>query len=346
MTVQSTIALAQAHVDGGRPGDALRILAPHLASAPNDVDALVLSSNAYLDSGDSESAIATARQAAALSPHDEVPLLRLSSALGASGRWQDALATGRAAVELAPTDWVSVANLAQLMLGAGQAGTKATELAMEAVRLAPEQPGAHNLAGMVALERRKWSDAARSFQEALRLSPGSVEAQHNLSLVALHRGNAGGAAATMIDQLAQNPNDRQAMLALRASAVKGLQIVHFFIWGAAIIGWAPFNTSAGRRLDLDPAVFEVLRIALPIVLTMAVLMYVAWVRGQAGGQFVRFLTSVPSMDRWLVAWAAILVVAYLMIVACAFVSSAVASTLFGASIFVGAAGALISYRRT
>lgn len=346
MNREQSLALSEAHLDGGRPADALTIISGVIASTPDDTDAIGLYVRAQLELENWDAALTSSQRLVNLAPDETGPLILLSLAYAGTERWSESIAAARTVIRLDPHAWQGFTLLTHLQVNATEITDETFELAHEAIRLAPDVAEPQVELGNVWLAKRKWSKADDSYRAALRIEPGNLEARNNLALVASHRGDAGSSAATFVEMLTQNPRSEIALLNLRQTAARGLQILHLMIWGAAILGWSPLNSTVRRLLgDYAVAIAGPLRVVLAIVASLAIVLYLLWVRRRAGAQFSTFVRSIPAVDRLLVVWAAILVPAYLMVVAVPFTPVGWAGALYGATFVTLAAGTIVSHRR-
>jgi len=346
MALDDSLALAEAHLDGGRPRDALRSISVALASTPDDTQAMGLFVRAQLELENWAAALAAAQRLVTLAPDETGPLILLALSYAGTANWTDALSAGRTVITLDPHAWQGFTLLAHLQVNAKTVTDETFELAREAIRLAPDLAEPHVELGNVWLAKRKWAKAEDCYRTALRIDPSDLEARNNLALVASRRGDAGSSAAALIEMLAENPQSEVALFNLRQVAARGLQILHLTIWGTAIIGWSPLNSTVGRLLgDNATVIAGPLRAILAVAVTVAIALYVLWVRSRAGAQFPIFLRSIPALDRPLVVWAVILVPAYLLVVAVPFAPIGWAGALYGSAFVTLAVGTIVSHRR-
>jgi tetratricopeptide (TPR) repeat protein len=128
--------LARIRLAAGSPADALAAADTAVAAAPSDLDALIVRGLALADLGRVDEAAEQAER-----------ILR-------RGRGNGYACTSAAAI-----------------LAAGRTGQVALDAAWEGVRLAPDQPRAHLVLGVVASRLGLKEIAERAYQEALALDP-------------------------------------------------------------------------------------------------------------------------------------------------------------------------------
>jgi tetratricopeptide (TPR) repeat protein len=146
--------LARVRLAAGSPGEALAAADAAVAAGPADLDALIVRGLALADLGRVDEAAAQAEQ-----------ILR-------HGRGNGYACTSAAAI-----------------LAAGRTGQVALDAAWEGVRLAPDQPRAHLVLGVVASRLGLRQIAERAYQEALTLDPQLPLAQpgHGMARTEQHR---------------------------------------------------------------------------------------------------------------------------------------------------------------
>lgn len=96
----------------------------------------------------------------------------------------------------------------------------------ESLRLNPEQPEAQNNICGVLLQLGRPAEAAAHCTEALKARPDYAKARINLARALALQGRRAEAERELDLVLQRNPNDfaaRQALLDLRAAAVRGMQ---------------------------------------------------------------------------------------------------------------------------
>ncbi|RFA21777.1 tetratricopeptide repeat protein [Subtercola boreus] len=346
----SALVNARTYLSLGKPADALRALAPHLASNPDDDRGLCLASQAHLSAGQAAQALGSARQAIALTPDNEWAWRLVALAYSKLGNVAEAKAAASTAQAIAPGLWVTHAQVAQVDIAAKRITGDAVEAAREAVRLAPMEPDAHLTVGNVALAQQDWAAAEAAFRASLRLQPDHPAARNNLSLVLLRQGRAGSAAAGFIDILVTDPASEVALRNLRAVAAVALRRIHFILWIAfAIVTVAFSGASQPSDSPVYGLVWQDFLIATAAVSGIFVGVYIVQLRRAAGRRFGRFVRSIPRLDRLLVVWAVLLVGDYALIVAACFTSVRMAQLLYlvaGAFLVAGSIVVIVRRRRS
>ncbi|MFD0154894.1 tetratricopeptide repeat protein [Streptomyces sp. NPDC127132] len=229
MTTPNALLRAEALYDTGRYEQAGALVAQHLATDPEDADALVLLARCHHRAGEGQAALAAVDQALGARPELLMGwLMRVQILLGLK-RFPEAETTARRAVEIAPQYWGSHYALGTALAEhAEHARTpvltfQAYEAARVAVSLGPEEDAAHFLVGLTAQRRGDHATAQRAYEAALRLNPQSSEAHNNLSLLRLRRrwfrrGAWTQAAEGFVASAALDLDDRKARYNLEAMA--------------------------------------------------------------------------------------------------------------------------------
>ncbi|WP_369144184.1 tetratricopeptide repeat protein [Streptomyces sp. R44] len=258
MTASTALARAEALYETGRYAQAGELVARHLATEPEDAEALVLLARCHHRAGDRAAALTAVDQALRAEPELLGGWLMRVHILLAGRRFQEAEATARHAVELAPNHWGTHYALGTALAEhAEHARTpartvEAYEAARTAVGLAPEEDAAHFLVGLTAQRRGDHATAQRAYETTLRLNPQSSEAHNNLSLLRLRRrwfrrGAWTQAAEGFVASAALDLQDRKARYNLEAMAwntVAGARWVALVSFLAAAVALAAIPTPA------------------------------------------------------------------------------------------------------
>ncbi|MEV7563734.1 tetratricopeptide repeat protein [Streptomyces tanashiensis] len=229
MTASIALARAEALYETGRYAQAGELVARHLASEPEDAEALVLLARCHHRAGDRAAAMTAVDQALRAEPELLGGWLMRVHILLADRRFQEAEATARHAVELAPQYWGTHYALGTALAEHAEhtrthaRTVEAYEAARVAVGLAPEEDAAHFLVGLTAQRRGDHATAQRAYETTLRLNPQSSEAHNNLSLLRLRRrwfrrGAWTQAAEGFVASAALDLQDRKARYNLEAMA--------------------------------------------------------------------------------------------------------------------------------
>ncbi|MEU8526361.1 MULTISPECIES: tetratricopeptide repeat protein [Streptomyces] len=267
---------ADALYDAGRYEQAAALAAQHLATAPDDADALVLLARCRHRLGQEQEALSTVDEALRAEPDGVTAWMVRTDVLLALRAFPEAEQSARRAVELAPQFWGSHyalgAALDRAVDAAAQrpvdwSGTparkvEAYEAARRAVELGPEEDAAHFLVGITAQRLGDHRTAKRAYETALRLNPESSEAHNNLSLIHMRgrwfrRGAWTKAAEGFVDSAALDRDDREARFNLEtmawgtAAGARWVALIGFF---AAALGSAPLRTGGTGADAVVPAV--------------------------------------------------------------------------------------------
>jgi Flp pilus assembly protein TadD len=160
---------------------------------------------AHFGNGQYQEAADSASRAVELAPSDEWPYRLLSSAQRQLGNIAAAVTAANEACKLAPNEWRPYACLAQAQLASLQGLADAEVAVINALRLGPDEPDVHFIAGKVAF-RAGQLKAARAHQErVLALDPAYSEALNELGRIRLRHANHGGAARLFIEAAKSAP---------------------------------------------------------------------------------------------------------------------------------------------
>jgi tetratricopeptide (TPR) repeat protein len=251
----------------GRHNDAVQRLTAHLASAPDDAEALRLLAQAELGRGGSQAAHRAATAAVAGEPDNEWGHRLVSVASRRLGRQREAEAAGREAVRLAPHNWSAHNALAHALLARQDraARLEANRAAARAVELAPTQTEAHLVLGLTerALRHRRQERAA--YLRALELDPNNPDALNNLATTDLSRSRLGRAAhglsaALHSDPQAENPRRNLDLLAVRLlwrlmlAVIVGGLLLAGLAGSGSLVGWGGRAAVGGALLAVYTAI--------------------------------------------------------------------------------------------
>ncbi|MBD0711220.1 MULTISPECIES: tetratricopeptide repeat protein [unclassified Streptomyces] len=248
MTTPSALLRAEALYDTGRFSQAGELVARHLATDPEDAEALVLLARCLHREGDDRAALDAVERALRARPELLMAWLMRVQVLMGLKRYPEAEAAARHAVGLGPQHWGTHYALGTVLSQSVRAErtAEAYEAARTAVSLAPEEDAAHFLVGLAAQRRGDHATARRAYETTLRLNPQSSEAHNNLSLLRLrrHRFRSGEwtrAAEGFVASAALDLHDRKARYNLEAMAwntVAGARWV-------ALLGFVVSTVAAG-----------------------------------------------------------------------------------------------------
>ncbi|MET9345845.1 tetratricopeptide repeat protein [Streptomyces termitum] len=266
MTTPTALARAEALYDAGRFEQAGELAARHLASDPEDADALVLLARCLHRAGDHPAALTAVERALRAQPELVMGHLMRTQILLALKRFGDAEASAHRTVQLAPSFWGSHYALGTALAETAEYGggrdrarvTAAYEAARTAVALGPEEDAAHFLVGLTAQRRGDHATARRAYETTLRLNPQSSEAHNNLSLLRLRRrwlrrGAWTQAAEGFVASAALDLTDRKARYNLEAMAwgtAAGARWVALvgFVASVIALAWVPSDASASEAV--------------------------------------------------------------------------------------------------
>ncbi|MEW1685985.1 tetratricopeptide repeat protein [Streptomyces sp. NPDC093594] len=231
-------------IDLKRYGEARKLLAQRLSEDPQDLRAWVKLARSHLgDEKNGAKALEATQRALELDPEDIGALVMHAHALRGAGRFLETEGVLREVIRIAPAHWYGYALLADWLwrirvIRSGQANggqvnredqeaalRESGELAREAVRLAPEEVYAYEVARLIADMAGDRSGAERLDDAILRLDP-----QHEQALA------------------------RRTTKAADAPGIKAAQAASLF---ADALATAP--DSAPMRSGLDQATYRLLR---------------------------------------------------------------------------------------
>lgn len=178
---------AHALFDAGDFSQSRRAALEGLASAPQDVELLVLAGRAGIEV-DAEDAADQLRRAVQLAPEDAVAWHHLGEALAAEGRTEEADAAFRRTVELNPEDRVALSHLGHTSLVAGRDQEGVGYLA----RAADSVPGASTAAISLVDMYRTFGEYDKALAQARQLVnavPDDVPAWLDVAQLSLEVGN-------------------------------------------------------------------------------------------------------------------------------------------------------------
>lgn len=217
---EEVAARASALLDLGRTDDALALLGPAVASSGSArMYALFVAALSHAGRP-TEAAPAATHAMSEVGPDPDLARIATYAFLAVGDR-AAAVTTASAAVQLAP-HWVPA--LLALALAEGAGGglpglDRAGEAVGEALRLGPDLPAVHSLAGEIAVLRRRWRQAREHYRAALRLDPLDTEALTGLGRLEEKRSRYGRAARWYAQALTNQPGN--PFLAARVRGLLG-----------------------------------------------------------------------------------------------------------------------------
>lgn len=216
--------------DSGRPGQALALLAPHLASYPDDLTALRLAGWCHYELDELDPALYCATRLTGLAP--EQPAAHLLLAV-VHGRRKDPGASALAidtAMRLAPDHSEPYRIAAALDLQGHRASPRTEHLARRAVALAPHDPVAHRVLGSTLIELRRYDEATVALGQAAALDPADSAVASELARIDIAKGRSASAAAGFAAAVRADPTDSVARHNLLAAAWNAFRIAHIVLW--------------------------------------------------------------------------------------------------------------------
>ncbi|SCL14698.1 tetratricopeptide repeat protein [Micromonospora inyonensis] len=200
----SYLQRAQLLAELGRYDEAGGELAHVLARHPMHAPALTMLAWVHLASGRAGEALTAAESAAAAAPGMVEPLVARGLALTDLERYAEAARTADEILALGPDDAYAQRSAAAILAGARN-GQPALNAAWRGVELAPEDPQAHLVLGLVSARLELFDLAERAYSEALRLDPELGEAQHDIGVIRLEQRRYAEALAHLADAAAVSP---------------------------------------------------------------------------------------------------------------------------------------------
>lgn len=170
---ESYLQRAELLADLGRYEEAAQELAP---AAPSEVPAAALLARVRLAAGAPREALAATEVATAAGTADLGLLVARGMALAELGRVDEAAGQAERILQRGAGDGDALTSAAAI-LAMVRSGQVALDAAWEGVRLAPEQPRAHLVLGLVAGGLGMAEIARRAYQEALALDPQLPDAE-------------------------------------------------------------------------------------------------------------------------------------------------------------------------
>lgn len=209
--------LARVNLALGQPDQSLALIRPLLEADPTDAHLLSLASEAQLQQKNPAAASATLQKAVALNPgdpalHSQFGLLQLQT-----GDIDAAMKELNTATQLDKKQAQPLVALTLLHLQRKQYDLALDTLAQLQAQL-PNNPVAHNLAGVIHLNKKDSAEARRQFEQALKLKPDYMAAAMNLARMDVRDGKPEAAVARYKNILAKDGNNLMALLELASLA--------------------------------------------------------------------------------------------------------------------------------
>ncbi|MHC3819273.1 tetratricopeptide repeat protein [Streptomyces sp. DT9] len=273
-TLHPAVERADLLIDLKRYEEARELLAQRLAEDPDDIRAWVELARSHVeDKENGAKALEATERALALNAQDIGALLMHARALRVGGRFPETEGVLREAIRLAPDYWFSYARLADWLwrirvITSGRANGRqvpredmeaalreADVIAQEAIRLAPEQVYAYEVAWLIADMSANRSAAARLDEAILRLDPQHEQAlARRTKAAATAPGVKATEAATLYaDALAATPDSAPMQRGLDAASyrlLRGLRWLALLCLALAATGIDLFATDGDTQREL------------------------------------------------------------------------------------------------
>ncbi|MGC0274592.1 tetratricopeptide repeat protein [Pseudactinotalea sp. Z1739] len=272
---------AQTLMASGRWPDARRILVAILATTPDHPGALVAMAECALGLGEPDEALRAAAQAVAQHPLMVAPLIVRPRALSAVGRHDESRQSADAAIRLDPHGYLGHLQRASADAHARKVTTAGRASMQTVLRLAPNEPDAHVVAGNLSLARGNLAAAQRSYQTALGLDPDNKAAQYNLAIANQHTFGWATSARLLRGLIRMDPTDSRYTIMLRS--LLSLMLVIAALYCAVLI---MLNATPGPDRP-DPDATRMLLVLGGCLLLQGAA--VLWVRRIGGRSVFQFL---------------------------------------------------------
>jgi tetratricopeptide (TPR) repeat protein len=204
-------------IDAGRLENAVGVIEDQLSTDPGDADAWSYLALCHVRQARWDDAFRAGSEAVRLRPGLERGHRCLAYALRGLGRRPEAIQAAEECVRIEPHFWISHYVLATMLASCHDRARstavrqRAMDEAVEAVRLAPEEPQAHRqVANMLHTLGRK-DEAAQALQRVLALDPADQDARAQLASLSKGRGALVALVAARMEALAARPDQIHAV---------------------------------------------------------------------------------------------------------------------------------------
>lgn len=177
---------AQLLAELGRYDEAAGELGYAIALDPGNVPALSMLARVHLAADRPVEALTAADSAVAAAPGTVGPLVVRGLALTDLGEYAESARMADEILAIGPTDAYAQRSAAAILAGSRN-GQPALNAAWRGVELAPEEPQAHLVLGLVSARLQLFDLAERAYREALRLDPEMAEARHDMGVIRLEQ---------------------------------------------------------------------------------------------------------------------------------------------------------------
>ncbi len=323
--------------DSGRAGQALALLAPHLALHPDDLSALRLAGWCHFELDELDQALACAERLAALTPDQPTAQLLLAVV---QGKRRNLAASQRAidtAIRLAPHHSEPYRIAAALDLQARRVTARTEQLARRAVSISPHDGGAHRVLGSTLIELRRYDEASAELGLAAALNPADSAVASELARIDIAKGRSASAAIGFAAAVRADPTDAVARHNLQAAAWNAFRLAQLILWGSfLVLGrlWVMADSATTARLG---------HVVGPISVVATLGAWAFQLRRRPSG--LRVLYSATRSDRMLTIAMASHVLCLILLVAAAFAPPTAAGVLLGAVTFLLVLGTAVGWIR-
>jgi tetratricopeptide (TPR) repeat protein len=290
--------------------------APQLVLSPDDAEGLVQAADLALDRRAYAESIRLTEQVLSQHPRHFNAQVTRARALAAHRRWREARLAAEELRRQHPNVWAAHSEYALIDIEIHAVTKWTVEAAQEGVRLAPEEPMAHVIAGDVHLTLGEVRSAASAYREALRLDPNHSHARHNLAVAERSRVGTAATGSAFADVLGMSPDFDLAARNIVATLEQPLYWLRLILIAAYFVTFAMgryFGSSVATAEDLLPSRIVVGAVAAAVIATVAIWM-IRFARATAP-RGRRLLAAVVRLDRGLGVVAALYAIAVLALAA-------------------------------
>ncbi len=307
--------------DSGRAGQALALLAPHLAAHPDDLSALRLAGWCHFELNELDQALACASRLAALSPDQPTAQLLLAVVQGKRRNFAASQQAIDTAIQLAPHHSEPYRIAAALDLQARRASSRTEQLARRAVALAPHDASAHRVLGSTLIELRRYDEAAAELEQAVALNPADPAVASELARIDIAKGRSASAAIGFAAAVRADPTDAAALHNLQAAAWNAFRLAQLVLWASfLVLGrlWVLVDSASTNHLA---------HVVGPVSVLATLGAWAFQLRRRPSG--LRVLYTATRSDRMLTTAMASQVLCLLLLVVAAFAPPAAAGVMLG-----------------
>jgi tetratricopeptide (TPR) repeat protein len=275
-------------------------IARRLSLGPTEIEALSDAAAIALDLGDHWESIRLTEQVLNREPRHFGAQATRARALAANRRWGDARLAAEELRRQYPNVWAAHSEYALIDIEIRAVTKWTVEAAREGVRLAPDEPMAHVIAGDVHLTLREVRSAAAAYREALRLDPNHSHARHNLAVAERSRVGTAATGSAFADVLGMSPDFDLAAKNIVGTLERPLYWLRLILIAAYIVTLAMsryFLLSSATAEQLLPSRIVVGLVAVAVIATIAIWL-TRFVRATAP-RGRRLLGAVVRLDRGL-----------------------------------------------